>query len=243
MISAPTTSQKIALLFAAGLFYVGSIWAADHIQIRNIMIESQLTQVTTTAVLITGDSIVESWLVGPIGACNVINAGLGGGGVGDVKTLLSNLKEKNMGPKLSGIIVAIGVNDSRRRDFPVSYVASWKKDYEEMIDIALQLNSSVSVSTILPVEDGMPLGAKYFDQSLIESLNATIRQVAKQKNVRLIDTNKIFRDTVKKHFTVDGVHLTPDAYKIFTQQIMAGMPRTCHSAAFENKLHRRVLSN
>lgn len=196
MISAPTTSQKIAPLFAAGLFYVGAIWAADHIQIRNIMIESQLAQVTTTAVLITGDSIV-AWLAGPIGACNVINAGLGGGGVGDVKNLLSNLKEKSMSPKLSGIIVAIGVNDSRRRDFPVSYVASWKKDYEEMIDIALQLNSSVSVSTILPVEDGMPLGAKYFDQSLIESLNATIRQVAKQKNVRLIDTNKIFRDTVK----------------------------------------------
>ena len=86
-------SCKIALLFAAGLFYVGTVWSADHIQIRNIMIESQLAQVETTAVLMVGDSIVESWLVGPAGQCQVINAGLGGW-VSNVITLLHKLKQK-----------------------------------------------------------------------------------------------------------------------------------------------------
>lgn len=56
--------------------------AADHIQIRNVMIESQLAQVESTALLMVGDSIVESWLVGSTGTCQVINAGLGGGGGG-----------------------------------------------------------------------------------------------------------------------------------------------------------------
>jgi lysophospholipase L1-like esterase len=143
-----------------------------------------------------------------------------------------------MGSKLSGIIVAIGVNDAMLRALPENYVNDWKKDYEEMIDLALQLSPTVSVYTILPVEDDMPLGSKYFDQSLIESLNATIRQVAQKKNVRLIDMNNIFRNTLqKKHFTVDGVHLTVDAYKVFTNQLKTNMSRTCPAAAFERKLH------
>jgi hypothetical protein len=79
MVSTLSRSRKIALLFAAGLFHVGTVWSADHIQIRNTMIESQLAQVETIAVLMVGDSIVESWLVGPAGPCQVINAGLGGG--------------------------------------------------------------------------------------------------------------------------------------------------------------------
>jgi lysophospholipase L1-like esterase len=236
--------RKAASLFLVGLLYTELIEAADHIQIRTSMIESQLAQVETTAVLVVGDSIIESWLVGPTGACQVINAGLGGGGVRNVIALLSNLREKKMGSKLSGIVVAIGVNDAQLRDLPPNYVHGWKKNYEEMIDLALHLHPTVSVSTILPVEDGRPLGSKYFDQSLIESLNATIRQIAKSKRVGLIDTSKIFREPVqKKNFTVDGVHLTADAYKIFTKQLVASMPRTCGPALVEGKRRRDKLPN
>lgn len=112
-----------------------------------------------------------------------------------------------------------------------------------MINLAQQLNSRVVVSTILPVEENMPLGTKYFDPILIEQLNTSIRQVAKEKNVRLIDTNKIFLKTIKKHFTVDGVHLTPDSYKIFTNKLMEGMPVNCRSAALEQKPLGSALPN
>jgi len=243
MVSTLSRSRKIALLFAAGLFYVGTVWSADHMQIRNIMIESQLAQVETTAVLMVGDSIVESWLIGPAGPCQVINAGLGGG-VLNVITLLHELKQKSNRAKLSGIVVAIGVNDARLRDLSPNYVAKWKNDYAEMINLALQLNSRVVVSTILPVEENMPLGTKYFDPILIGQLNTSIRQVAKEKNVRLIDTNKIFLNAIqKKHFTVDGVHLTPDSYKIFTNTLMQGMPVNCRSAALEQKPLGSALPN
>ena len=79
MVSTLSRSRKIALLFAAWLFYVDTVWSADHMQIRNIIIESQLAQVETTAILMVGDIIFESWLVGPAGPCQVINASLGGG--------------------------------------------------------------------------------------------------------------------------------------------------------------------
>ncbi len=225
---------KLVLLLIYVLFHVEAIRAAEHISVRNIMIESQLTQVETTAVLIVGDSIVESWLPGSTGPCQVINAGMGGGGVRQVITLLSELKQKKMASKLSGIIIAIGVNDAQRASFPENYVVNWKKDYEVMIDIALHLNAKLAISTILPVEDGLPLGSNYFDRPTIEQMNTFIRQVANKKNLRLIDAKKYFQAKVqKKGFTIDGVHLTPDSYKYFTKLMMTGMPANCSSTSFD----------
>ncbi len=136
-------------------------------------------------------------------------------------TLLHELKQKTNRAKLSGIVVAISVNNSRSSDLSQNYVAKWKNDYAEMINFALQLNSRVVVSAILPVEEDMPHRTKYFDPILIEQFNSLICQVAKEKNFRLINMNKIFLKSIqKKSFTIDGVHLTPDSYKIFTNILM-----------------------
>lgn len=154
----------------------------------------------------------------------------------NVITLLHEIKQNTERTKLSGIIVIIGVNDARRRDLPPNYVEKWKNDYAEMIDLARQLNSTLAVSTVLPVEDGMPLGSKYFDPILIEQMNTSIRQVAKEKGIRLIDTNKTFLNVNwKGHYTVDGVHLTSDAYKVFAKELLSGMPSLCNALIIENK--------
>lgn len=113
-----------------------------------------------------------------------------------------------------------------------------------MIDLARQLNSTLAVSTVLPVEEGMPLGTKYFDPILIERLNASIRQVAKEKGIRLIDTNKTFLDiNWKGHYTVDGVHLNADAYKAFAKELLSGVPSHCNAPMIENKQSHDVPLN
>jgi lysophospholipase L1-like esterase len=149
-----------------------------------------------------------------------------------VVALLRSLKQDASHAKLVGIIVAIGVNDAQRGTVPLDYVTKWKSDYAEMIGLARQLNSKVAVSTVLPVEDGMPLGTKYFDPALIEHLNSSIRQVASEKGVLLIDANKAFRRLKREgHYTTDGVHLTAEAYKIFSRELLSGVSSSC---AIEN---------
>lgn len=227
-------STKSWLVFIVALFFVEAAWGdSQHIEIRTFMIQSHLAQIDGKTVLVVGDSIVESWLAKPIGTCQTLNAGLGGGGVLDAITLLHKLKQNPERAKLSGIIVAIGVNDAQRMVLPPNYVTKWKINYAKMIDLALQLNSRVAVSTVLPVEDGMPLGTKYFDPILIKRLNALIRQVAKEKGVQLIDASKAFRRLKwERHYTVDGVHLTPNAYKVFANELLSGVSNLC---AIKNK--------
>lgn len=176
-------------------------------------------------VLVIGDSIVESWYVNTTSKCRVINAGLGGGGVRDAKLLLSKL-DKKMGVRLSGIVIAIGVNDAQRRSFPVNYLNDWKKEYESMIGMAHQLHPKLTLSTILPVEDGMPLGANYFDRAMIEAMNTYLRQLANKKGIHLLDMNLHFSNN-GKGFTVDGVHLTASSYKYFDNKMVLAMSANC----------------
>lgn len=228
--------KNVALLFIVGVAYAGAAWGADHIKIRNIMIESQLAQVETSAVLVVGDSIVESWLVSSAGVCQVINGGLGGGGVSDAITLLSRLKEKKFDSKLNGIIIAVGVNDAdEHKEKPITFMEEWQENYKGLIELALQLHPIVSVSTILPIEEDMPLG-RHFDPTLIDSLNTAIREIAKKQSVRLIDLNNEFSlKTEKRKFTIDGIHLSVDAYKIFANGLLTGIPKECAATAFGKK--------
>ncbi|WP_319587460.1 SGNH/GDSL hydrolase family protein [uncultured Desulfobulbus sp.] len=220
----------ILLVTLVAPFFCKTVWSADHITVRNFIISSHLAQMDEKAVLIIGDSIIESWIGGSLGNCRTLNAGLGGGGVQAVITLLHNLNKTADRSKIIGVVVAIGVNDTVRKDIQPTYIDKWKDDYTELVDIALQLSRSVAVSTILPVEDDMPLGTKYFDPGLIEQFNKTIRQVAKSKSIRVIEADKAIGNLKKKgHFTVDGVHLTSDAYKIFSKELQYGLPSHCNS--------------
>ncbi len=113
---------------------------------------------------------------------------------------------------------------------PADYASQWTHDYAEVIDLAKKLSPMVAVFTILPVEDGMPLGTPYFDPSLIDQLNSSIRQLAKEKDVRLIDANRKFLSVQwKGHYTVDGVHPTSVAYKTFDEELLSGTGALCSS--------------
>lgn len=218
------------------LFFVNTGWCADHIHIRNSIINSQLAQVDGATLLVVGDSIVESWFAKPIGSCQILNGGLGGGGVSAVMSFLNSIKENPDSRKLNGIIVAVGVNDAHIGKLALDYLANWNNEYLKMVELALKINSKVSLSTILPVENDMPLGTKYFDPMLIEQMNVSIRQIAKDKGVHLIDGNEAFRRAQwNGHYTVDGVHLTVDAYKVFIKELQFGVPNYCRSSLIENK--------
>lgn len=196
----------------------------QHILIRQFMVNSHLAQMDEDRVLIIGDSIVEGWLNEEIGQCKTLNVGFGSGTVLDILNFLDTAHAKVESGKINSeiiksIVLMIGVNDAKRRDnLPDDYVEAWSRDYEKLIDKALELSSGrVLISTILPVERNMPLGDLYFDPALIEDFNALIRIIAKNKNIDLVDANEYFNNHFRQNsvsFTVDGVHLNAEGYKI-----------------------------
>ncbi len=200
----------------------------QHVSIRQFMAYSQLAQIDEDRVLIIGDSIIEGWFNEDLGQCKVLNIGFGSGTVSDVLAFLDGLEEnldlKDVRSHIKSTVIAIGVNDTKRREsLPENYVEEWSKSYEEMLSKALEMGlGKVYVSTILPVEKGRSLGDLYFDPILIESLNNSIRSIAQQKNVELVDSSAYFVKASQdgaNSFTVDGVHLDPEGYQILDSAI------------------------
>lgn len=127
--------------------------------------------------------------------------------------------------KISGIVVAIGVNDAAK-NMPASYLEKWKKQYAQMIDLALQINQNLAISTILPIEGE----SNTFDSALIDKMNNSIRQISKTKGIQLIDMNKQFDGSNlsgKYTYTLDGVHLNASAYKVFGRKLLLGLKKRC----------------
>jgi lysophospholipase L1-like esterase len=142
--------------------------------------------------------------------------------------LLHSLQDTPPRKQPASVVIVIGVNDARRRKIKADYLKQWAKDYSTMIDLAKRLSSTVAVSTILPVEDGLPLGSSYFDQGLIEKMNSQIRTVSAAKKVRLIDTSRTFQKVkMGGRYTRDGVHLTSAAYKFYEEGLFAGLGEIC----------------
>ncbi|WP_166486888.1 SGNH/GDSL hydrolase family protein [Rhizobium etli] len=220
-------------VFGFLLLSCGPVLAGEHINIRDTMILSHLAQLNEDGVLVLGDSIIEAWLGEPFGRCRMINAGLGGGGIKDVSILVTAISRSPNSSKLKEVIVAIGVNDARRgQDLPADYVERWKTDYARLIEQLQSMIPAVTASTILPVEPGMPLGADYFDPSLIDQLNDAIREVVQEKaGVRLLDMNQeIKRIEWQGHYTVDGVHPAAKTYQVIAEKLLSGLSGSCAAA-------------
>lgn len=225
-------SKFFAPLFALSSFLLsgGPLSASEHTDIRDAMVSLQLSQLDHDGILVLGDSIMEAWLGEPFGRCQMINGGLGGGGVKDVLKLVGTIASNPNRGKLKEAIIAIGVNDARRQ-LPKSadYVANWRKDYETLISQVKALVPMVAITTILPVENGLPLGTTYFDPATIDQLNQSIRQfAAANPDVELMDLNKKFQSiSWQGHYTVDGVHPMAKTYRIISKELVSGLSGYC----------------
>ena len=54
-------------------------------------------------------------------------------------------------------------------------------------------------------------------EHLYDCVIPTVREIAEEQNVKLIDVNKLMKKAYK--YTVDGVHLNQKGYKILAEKI------------------------
>ena len=166
-------------------------------------------------VVMFGNSLIEgggNWNE-KLGRSDVRNSGRGGFTTSHFVWLLNDhvMKYKPEICFLEGGINDMGVG------IPADRI---KQNYQHMVDRLLENN-------IIPVINGV----LYVNQEnekeneekakMIDDVNAFLKQLAASKNIIYIDLNPQLSENkrLKKEFTTDGVHLTPAAYKIWSEEI------------------------
>lgn len=173
-----------------------------RIEVRTFIIRSQLAQAKNPIVII-GDSITEAALL-PSSICgaDVVNAGIGGMTVG---AYLPLAKQLLAGRRVRSIIVALGTNDAG-----TSSSSPIGSDYASLIDELSKHTSKILLAGLPPLEMGGALADRYFDSTSADRNNAAIRSLAASKNLPFINLRGAIHGDNR---TVDGVHLTADAYR------------------------------
>jgi hypothetical protein len=183
----------------------------EHFEARLAVIRSQLSRVERP-IIVMGDSIVESAILPP-SLCGhpIINAGVGGATIGFFVRYASIIA-RDANPSL--LILAVGINDAGKgaddNAFRSAYAATLQS-----------IHSPVAIGTIVAASS--PL----IDHDKIEVFNHVIAELAVGKT--LIDLHK----AVAGDFTVDGIHLNGDGYKLWMTALMSGAKRAIGCA--ENK--------
>jgi len=198
------------------------LYGTRHVAIRQSSIYAQAQQFQEDYVLIVGDSITEALYLPRIARYPVLNGGMGGAGVQVARELLDGFPK---GRRIKGIVIAIGVNDGARASLRPDYFDEWEKSYLSIVRQAKALAvKTVALNTVIPVEQGKPLGDQYFDPDAIERLNDIIRKAAASDHTLiLIDNDATFRHLTSKQqaYTLDGVHLNAIGYASWKSNLAA----------------------
>jgi lysophospholipase L1-like esterase len=190
---------------------------ATHDSIRTIAVTSQADQATEIEILIAGDSIVEFAYLPELCGEKVFNVGMGGAGVIQTQTLLGKVLPRI---KVKQIIIAVGINDSAGGQWP--NVAGFGQAYRALIQSAVASGAAVTIATIAPIAENIPLDSRYFNIDEIRRTNDEIRRIAHETGRTLIDFDAAMAGPngfLPPGFTTDGVHLTMAGYRIWGDTI------------------------
>ena len=141
----------------------------------------------------------------------VKNAGVSGNITQDVLLRLDSA----ISGKPKTVFLMIGVNDLLRgRDIP-----SVLRDYREIVETiqARSPQTTIFVQSVLPTNNSLSTIGKIEIEKIIE-LNKGIREFADEKQVFYLSLYPVFSDehgVLRKAYTVDGVHLTPEGYAVW----------------------------
>lgn len=169
--------------------------------------------IAKTDVAFIGDSMTEMYpLSETFPSSHVKNRGIAGSASGDVLKSVRGFDIPNT------VFLMVGINDFFYQVNPDSTV----KHIEEIIDLmhAKNPNAKVYVQSVLPVKD-----SKMTEKVI--ALNSRITTLSKQHNATFINLFPFFesKGQIKNEYTIDGVHLSPEGYKVWTEQIKKYVPQ------------------
>ncbi len=218
LLSAAVAALQLAsIAHAAAQPHGNAAKKQTHRELREGMFA--LTKLGTTKIVMLGDSLTEAPPWSEITGCYfVVNRGIGGDRSAGVAKRLDEIVKL----KPAAVFLMIGVNDVASNIATETII----KNVRETIGKLTRKGTHVYVTTVLPVSSSFPqkLNPK------IDELNAAYASLARQMHVPLID----FRDQVRaedgslrEELAVDGLHLTPEGYRVWRDAVMPLVSKHC----------------
>jgi GDSL-like Lipase/Acylhydrolase family len=217
LLSAVVAALHLATMAYAAAETRGAAKKQTHRELREAMFA--LTKLSTTKVVMLGDSLTEAPPWSEITGCFfVVNRGI----VGDSSAGVAKRLDEIIKLKPAAVFLMIGVNDVAS-DIATETIV---KHVRETIRKLTRAGARVYLTLVLPVSAG-------YAQKLnprINELNAAYAELARQSKISLID----FRDQVRaedgslrEELTTDGIHLTPEAYRVWRDAVMPSVLKHC----------------
>lgn len=168
--------------------------------------------VPSGAVILIGDSITQGLAVSAVSAKSV-NFGIGSDTTVGVLKRLSDYKSLS---RARAIVLAIGVNDLKRRGND-AIVNNYKKILNE-----LPVNIPIITSAVLPIDE--EIKNKRGLNNRISALNDAIKSLSEShKNVYFMDPTKQLIDSdnnlLDSYHVGDGVHLNTRGYDVWIREL------------------------
>lgn len=146
---------------------------------------------------------------------DIKNYGIAGNKTYEVFNRLDNITEENPGK----IFLMIGINDLA----DTRQIEDILKDYKLIIRYLKKRfqDSELYALSVLPIDERI-LNIDHFNNKKVDLLNKNIENLSKNNGLRFINMNPLFTNKngqLKSDYTFDGVHLSPEGYKLWKELI------------------------
>lgn len=146
---------------------------------------------------------------------DIKNYGIAGNKTYEVFNRLDNITEENPGK----IFLMIGINDLA----DTRQIEDILKDYKLIIRYLKKRfqDSELYALSVLPIDERI-LNIDHFNNKKVDLLNKNIENISKNNGLRFINMNPLFTNKngqLKSDYTFDGVHLSPEGYKLWKELI------------------------
>lgn len=130
--------------------------------------------------------------------------------------ILARLDEVTEG-KPAKVFLLIGINDIQHNTPDSLIIANYRRIVQTIKTASPR--TKIYVQTLLPVNNTFTQFKNHYNKDEhIAAVNEGIRKIAAAEKVTCIELNRAFQDTegkLDKKYTLDGLHLTADGYKVW----------------------------
>lgn len=147
-----------------------------------------------------------------------LNKGIPGATVKDLLPLIPEIINSN--PDL--ITILIGTNDVFNR----TPIENFKNDLKELITSLKKENTKIVIMTIpyIATDSSVPLPLNLLYQFQLNRFNNTIKNIAEEENLKLIDLNQITKEsfnTSPEYYASDLFHPNEKGYILWSEKILS----------------------
>jgi lysophospholipase L1-like esterase len=181
-----------------------------------------MTQFRSAPVVMLGDSLTQRAQWNEITGCGfVVNRGIGGDVSAGVLRRLDDVTKL----KPSAVFLMIGINDIARRVPNETIIGNVRQTIARLNDAG----AKVYLTLVLPVTRGY---VPKMNPTVAE-LNAAYMALAKETKATVVDFRQEMRTeegALRNDLTVDGIHLSPEGYRVWRDAVTPLVARHCAPA-------------